>query len=80
MPARERPEDLLTPFVVSGDVVTVRPFADDDLALIEEASLDLEIARGTTIPVPFSVQEGAAFIERQHSRAASGFGWSMAIV
>lgn len=79
MPIRERSDESLTPFTVSDDAVTVRPFAADDLPLIEEASRDPEIPRGTTIPVPFSADVGAAFIERQYSRAASGFGWSMAI-
>lgn len=80
MPVRERDDDELTPFSVSSDRLLVRPFEANDLPLIEEAALDLEIPRGTTVPVPYDDAAGAAYIERQHSRAQTGFGWSMVMV
>ena len=71
---------MLIPFSVSSERLTLRPFALADLALIEEASADPVIPTITTVPAAYTDAEGAAFVERQHSRAATGAGWSLAIV
>jgi RimJ/RimL family protein N-acetyltransferase len=59
--------------------VSVRPWATDDLALVEEASSDVDLLAGTTLPRSFTQAEGLAFIERQWGRRTSGDGVSFAI-
>jgi RimJ/RimL family protein N-acetyltransferase len=59
--------------------VSVRPWAADDLALVEEASGDADLLAGTTLPRSFTPTEGLAFIERQWGRRTSGEGVSFAI-
>lgn len=80
MPVRERDDHELTLFTLSSERLVVRQFDATDLPLIEEASRDSEIPKGTTVPAPYDDAAGAAFIERQHSRATTGFGWSMVMV
>jgi ribosomal-protein-alanine N-acetyltransferase len=58
----------------------IRRWAEDDLDAVREASGDPDIPRGTTVPVPFTVEAGLAFIRRQWSRADEGVGVSQAIV
>jgi ribosomal-protein-alanine N-acetyltransferase len=59
--------------------VLLRPFRYSDLPCIREAAADPYIPLVTTIPVPFTEQEGLQFIERQNDRLRRGFGYSFAI-
>lgn len=65
--------------LASGRIV-LRPFAIDDLSLVEEASNDPFIPTLTTVPDQYTAEEGRAFIDRQNFRRSSGEGWSLAIV
>jgi len=62
------------------ELVVLRNWSYDDLPCIEEASRDLVIPGGTSVPNPFSDEAGRAFVERQWSRQTSGSGLSLAIV
>ncbi len=57
----------------------LRPWTLADLAAVEEASRDDLIPLITTVPSPYSHEQGVAFIRRQWSRAATGEGYSFAI-
>ncbi|WP_230203133.1 GNAT family N-acetyltransferase [Parafrankia discariae] len=59
--------------------IQLRPWKDEDLPCIEEASRDPVIPRGTTVPSRFTPAAGHAFIERQWGRHTSGEGLSLAI-
>jgi ribosomal-protein-alanine N-acetyltransferase len=59
--------------------VVLRPFADTDLALVEELSTDPYLPQIGTVPAEFSADEGLAFLARQHQRLQDGVGWSFAI-
>lgn len=61
-------------------VVALRPWSDDDLACVAEASTDPAIPEGTTVPVPYTPAEGRAFVARQHARHRDGQGVSLAVV
>ncbi len=58
----------------------LRPWSFDDLACIEEASSDVRIPEGTTVPAVYSHEAGRGFIERQWSRVDNGEGISLAMV
>ena len=60
-------------------VVRLRPWRLDDWPAVEAAGADPRIPRMTTVPVPFTADEGRAFIERQWSRQGAGEGISLAI-
>jgi ribosomal-protein-alanine N-acetyltransferase len=60
-------------------VVRLRRWSLDDLACIEEASRDRRIPEGTTVPTPFTPDDGRRFIERQWSRLDEGEGISLAM-
>lgn len=60
--------------------VRLRPFSDDDLSLVAALAEDPYLPLIGTIPSPFTVPEGRAYIERQHQRLADGTGWSFAVV
>jgi RimJ/RimL family protein N-acetyltransferase len=60
-------------------VVALRRWEVTDLPLVRNASADTELIAGTTLPDPFTPEEGLAFIERQWSRAETGDGLSLAI-
>jgi RimJ/RimL family protein N-acetyltransferase len=60
-------------------VLTLRRWAEGDLACIEEAATDPRIPAGTTVPAVFDAGAGRAFIQRQWERVIDGQGVSMAI-
>ena len=62
------------------DVVVLRAWEEGDLTVIEEASNDPYIPLITTVPAPYTPQEGNAWLERQHCQAADGRGCPMAII
>lgn len=64
---------------IEGAVVTLRSFAERDVHLIEEASLDEHIPLITTVPTEYSHEAGLAFVSRQHDRARTRSGYSFAI-
>ncbi|MFE6736018.1 GNAT family N-acetyltransferase [Microbacterium sp. NPDC057650] len=64
---------------IRGDAVTLRPFRVDDVDAVLDASSDPLIPLVTTVPAIADPALAAAFIERQHERAASGAGYSFAI-
>lgn len=60
--------------------VRLRPFRDTDLALVAELATDPYVGLIGTVPVPFSVPEGLAYLARQHQRLVDGTGYSFAVV
>jgi RimJ/RimL family protein N-acetyltransferase len=64
---------------LAAGAVALRPWAADDLPLVEEAAGDPALLVGTTLPKRYTPAEGAAFIERQRSRQTSGEGLALAI-
>lgn len=60
--------------------VRLRPFEDSDLELIADLSRDPYVGLIGTVPVPFSVDEGRAYLARQHQRLLDGTGYSFAVV
>lgn len=69
----------LQPPVLDAGAYVLRPWTLADLAAVEEASRDDLIPLITTVPSPYSHEQGVAFIRRQWSRAATGEGYSFAI-
>ena len=69
---------LVVPQLCNGPVV-LRPFDLSDLRLVRQASSDPYIPAITSVPAPYSDDEGRVFIERQHSRAIDGHGYSFVI-
>lgn len=57
----------------------LRRWTFEDLRCVEEASWDVTIPAGTTVPAKFTTQEGRAWIERQWKRNEEGGGISLAI-
>ena len=57
----------------------LRAWEIGDLPLVREASSDPGLIAGTTLPDPYTADEGRAFIERQWSRRESGEGISLVI-
>ena len=64
---------------LKGGPVVLRPFAFGDLDLVAVASADPQIHSITSVPRIYSLEEGGAYIERQHQRATSGDGFSFVI-
>jgi RimJ/RimL family protein N-acetyltransferase len=60
--------------------VRLRPWSEDDLDCVREASTDRDITGGTSVPDHFTEASGLAFIHRQWARLADGVGVSQAIV
>jgi RimJ/RimL family protein N-acetyltransferase/uncharacterized damage-inducible protein DinB len=60
--------------------VLLRAWGPGDLPVIAEASSDSYIPLITTIPVPYTPQQGGAWLRRQWDQAADGRGCPMAIV
>jgi RimJ/RimL family protein N-acetyltransferase len=60
-------------------VVRLRPWAEHDLACIQEAASDPRIPAGTTVPAVFDPAAGREFIRRQHRRVTDGEGVSLAV-
>jgi ribosomal-protein-alanine N-acetyltransferase len=69
---------LVVPTLEAGPV-RLRPFLLSDLDVVREASQDEHIVSITTVPCPFSEDEGRLFIQRQWRRATDGTGYSFAI-
>ncbi|WP_329125379.1 GNAT family N-acetyltransferase [Streptomyces sp. NBC_01465] len=61
----------------SGHVL--RPWALSDLDLVREASADPYIPLVTTVPTPYSDEEGVAFVHRQWARAATRSGYPFVV-
>lgn len=59
--------------------VLLRAFTAADAPLVVEASQDPYILATTTVPRVPSPDAVEAYLERQHERARSGTGWSLAI-
>jgi ribosomal-protein-alanine N-acetyltransferase len=61
-------------------LVALRRWELADLRLVCAASADPELLAGTTLPDPFTDEDGLRFIERQWARTETGEGLSLAIV
>ena len=59
--------------------LVLRAFTAEDALLVVEASRDPCITATTTVPEDPGPREVQAFLDRQHERARSGQGWSLAI-
>lgn len=59
--------------------VTLRPWAERDLACVAEASLEPRILEVTTVPSSYTPEDGLAFIVRQRSRLTRRKGIALAI-
>jgi ribosomal-protein-alanine N-acetyltransferase len=64
---------------LDADGFVLRAFGFDDAPTVREASTDPLIPLITTVPPNGSAEQIRAFIERQHSRSATGAGYSFAI-
>jgi RimJ/RimL family protein N-acetyltransferase len=71
--------DLTYPEPLDDGTVRLRPWDDRDVGCVERASSDPEIPQGTTVPARYTLEEGLAFIRRQHARLTDGQGVSLAI-
>lgn len=71
--------DLHYPTDLADGVVRLRPWADGDVACVEQAARDPRIPDSTSVPARYTRAEGLAFVARQHERLASGQGVSVAI-
>lgn len=69
----------LTVPVLLGAGIGLRPFDAADADAVLEASTDPVIPLVTTVPSVPDPELAAAFIQRQHDRAASGEGFSWAV-
>lgn len=69
---------LVVPTLAAGPF-RLRPFTFADIDAVREASLDPLIPLITTVPAPFTEEEGRRFISRQWKRAEQGTGYSFAI-
>ena len=65
---------------LSDGVVLLRPWDDNDLAVVEEASRDEYVAQIEHIPVPFTRDAGRRWMGVQHALLADGRGWGFAVV
>lgn len=71
--------DLTYPDPLDDGTVRLRPWAERDVSCVERASGSPDILGGTTVPADYTLEEGLAFISRQHERLTSGQGVSLAI-
>ena len=65
---------------LTDDVVVLRPWQEDDLALLERASRDEYVAVIERLPVPFDVRAGRAWLDEQRAQVERERGWAFAIV
>jgi len=72
------PSPLVVP-VIDGGSVVLRPFEAGDVDAVLEATADPLIPLITTVPKVADPDLAAAFVARQHERAATGDGYSFAI-
>ncbi|MFD4370579.1 GNAT family N-acetyltransferase [Streptomyces sp. NPDC058486] len=70
---------MQTPFIVPriavGDGLVLRPWHVGDLPLVREAAEDSYIPLVSTVPSPYTHDEGVAFLARQEDRALSRTGY-----
>jgi RimJ/RimL family protein N-acetyltransferase len=59
--------------------IVLRPFDMTDLAMVRQASADPLIPSITSVPRTYTDDSGRAFINRQHTRAEQGDGFSFVI-
>lgn len=59
--------------------ITLRPITADDIDFVEASCLDPYVCQISTMPNPFTIAEGHAFINRQHGRVAEGAGYPFVI-
>ncbi|MGA4997900.1 GNAT family N-acetyltransferase [Streptomyces arboris] len=78
--ARPGPDPLTVPSMSAGPDFVLRPWEMSDLPLVREAAQDSYIPLITTIPPRYSDQAAEAFVRRQWDRAATGAGYSFAMV
>lgn len=64
---------------IRGDRIVLRPFEDADVDAVLEGSADPSITAVTTVPTTADPDLAAAWIARQHERASTGVGYSLAI-
>ena len=57
----------------------LRAFSHADLDVVREAATDEYIVSTTTVPSPYTEEEGREFVQRQWDRATTGSGYSFAI-
>ncbi len=69
---------LRVPQLASPPVV-LRAYSVSDLAMVRQASADPMIPSISSVPSTYTDDAGRAFIERQHSRASEGDGFSFVI-
>lgn len=74
----QQPKGLEVPTLVSGDL-RLRPFREDDHALIEEAAEDPYIPTTTSVPAVPSSQASKAYVERQWTKARESQGYPFVI-
>ena len=79
-PGTRTPPDLSSLHPPGNDVVVLRAWEEGDLPVIEEASSDPYIPLITTVPAPYTPQEGNAWLERQRDQAVNGHGCPMAVI
>src|SRR5207247_9966408 len=70
---------LRVPDGIGDDVVRLRAWRDDDVALLREGSEDDYVALIEHLPVPFSEREAHAWLDDQPTWPERGRGWSLAI-
>jgi len=71
--------ELIEQPVLKAAPYTLRPFQNTDVALVQQASMDLYITQITTVPFQGTEQQCLDFIQRQRNRSAEGAGYSFAI-
>ena len=59
--------------------IILRPFRDDDIAMLRELSTDPYLPLIGSLPPNATTQQARDFIERQHQRLSSGAGYSFCV-
>jgi [ribosomal protein S5]-alanine N-acetyltransferase len=75
-----RPPDLRSLQPISNDTVLLRAWQPSDLPALAEATRDPYIPLITTVPTPYTPEQGHAWLQRQWDQAAEGRGCPHAIV
>jgi [ribosomal protein S5]-alanine N-acetyltransferase len=65
--------------VITYPPIVLRPFRDEDAALVQPVACDALIPLITTVPATGDTDDARAYVQRQHDRLASGDGYSFAI-
>jgi ribosomal-protein-alanine N-acetyltransferase len=77
---QRRPHDLRSLGPISNDTVLLRAWQPSDLPAVADASRDPYIPLITTVPTPYTPEQGQAWLQRQWDQAAEGRGFPHAIV